>query len=69
MHWRHHLTNSRQITSAVLGSCRQTCSRPVQFRLKKLVPIFIRHTTALVPRLKFRVLWGMCALKYDGFSI
>ena len=33
---------------SVLGSCRQTCSRPFQFGLKKLVAILVCHSTALV---------------------
>ena len=33
---------------SVLGSCRQTCSRAVQFGLKKQVTIFVHHSTALV---------------------
>ena len=33
---------------SVLGSYRQTCSRPVQFGLKKLVAISVRHSTSLV---------------------
>ena len=33
---------------SVLGSCRQTCSRPVQFGLKKLVASFVHHSIALV---------------------